>query len=336
MKKAFCLLFSLLMLMGLTQAALGDSALYTTTAKISGPIYEKMDKGSQQIGRINPGYAVHVYALYPDWARISAGAGTGYVPRSYINIGKAVNKATTPPWGVEIYHYVGRAGANGMEIREAPDKGSNVLISLGEDARVSIIDLENGWARLAYYRQYGYIDTNQLKELLPVCTDAASGSDLSPIATFTTYYVVGSEDVSVHGKEINIGVNCADMNGDILEAGKTLDYDNYFGAYTPAKGYVKGPVLLDTGWGLGPGGGVCQVSSTLYNLLLQLPGINIIQRRSHGPSGAEYLPIDMDAAVGNQDNGINMVFRNEYDFNLRFEAQAQDGALFIALYRATE
>ena len=114
------------------------------------------------------------------------------------------------------------------------------------------------------------------------------------------------------------------------------NYNNHYGPFYPSKGYVKGPVLIETGWGLGPGGGVCQVSSTMYNLLLQLPGITITLRRSHGPGSAEYLPADMDAAVGNEAKGINFIFRNDYDFPIRFEAQAQDGALFLAIYKATE
>ena len=37
------------------------------------------------------------------------------------------------------------------------------------------------------------------------------------------------------------------------------------------------------------GGGICQVSSTLYNVLLQLPRLTILHRRAHGDNGAPYL-----------------------------------------------
>jgi len=334
MKKLLCILLALTLCPLYALAA--DSAKYTATSKISGPIYAEMDTESKTVGRVNPNASVSVYALYPDWALVGAGGKTGYVPRRYLNAGKAIDAAATPPWGVEFYHYVGVVGANGVTIHTAPAADSEALIVLGEGARITLIDLADGWGRLSYYRQYGYVNTNELKELLPVCTDAASGTGLAPIAAFTSYYVVGSDDEVVRGKEINIGINCFFMNGDVLEAGETLDYDNYFGPYSRSKGYVNGPVLLDNGWGKGPGGGVCQVSSTLYNVLLQLPGISILQRSSHGPSGISYLPLDMDAAVGNQDKGINMVVRNDYDFDLRFEAQAQDGALYIAIYKVME
>ena len=76
----------------------------------------------------------------------------------------------------------------------------------------------------------------------------------------------------------------------------------------------------------------CQVSSTLYNVVLQLPGITVLQRRAHGDNGASYLPIGVDAAVGN--SALNFRFRNDYPFPIRIDASAQDGALTIAIYKA--
>lgn len=336
MKKLVCAILILMILLPVLTASAADKALYTTNGKISAPIYKKMDKSSPSVGRINEGSTIYVYRIYPEWLYVSCNGDKGYIPRTYTYAGKAIDKTTTPPWGVEVYRYVGTVGATGCTILSEPGADGEELISLGENARISIIELEDGWGKLAYYRRYGYVNINELKELLPVCLDAFSGTDDNPIATFTSYYVVGSDNVSVHGKEVNIGVNCTYIDGDIVGSGKTLDYNNYYGPFAPRKGYVKGPVLIETGWGLGNGGGVCQVSSTMYDLLLQLPGINILARRSHGPSGIEYLPLDMDAAVGNEDSGINFIFRNEYDFAIRFEAQAQDGALFLAVYRVTD
>ena len=335
MKKLLCLLL-LTALLTITAAQAAEQPLYSATAKISAPIYAEMDKDSQQVGRINPAYSVDVYAIYPEWLYVGLGRSKGYVPRHYLYVGKALDRENTPPWGVVFYQYVGTAGPQGAVIHSAMDAGSDALITLDAGAKVSVIDMMDGGARVAYYWQYGYIDTNRLSELLPVCADAQKGTDYAPIATFTSYYVVGSEDEGVHGKEINIGVNCRYMNGCVIASGETIDYDSYFGPYLPSKDYVKGPVLLDYGWGLGPGGGVCQVSSTLYNVLAQLPGINVIHHTSHGPSGIAYLPLDMDAAVGNPDHAIDLIFRNEYPFDIRFEALAQNGALFIAMYRVTD
>lgn len=334
MKKLLCLML-LLALLPLLPAYAQSGPLYTAVSKISGPVYAEMSKESATVGRINPSASIDVYAIYPEWLYIAVGGAMGYVPRSYLYAGKPVDKENTPPWGVVFYQYVGFAGGEGADILAEPQDGAEVLIHLDPGAHVSVMDAVEGWARVVYFRQYGYINTNALKELLPVCSNAAEGTERAPIATFTSYYYTDSDDESIHGKEINIGVNCLEMDGMILSAGESLDYDAHFGPYGPVRGYVKGPVLLENGWGLGPGGGVCQVSSTLYNVLLQLPGINIVHAQPHGPSGVAYLPIDMDAAVGNAASAIDLIFRNEYDFDIRFEALAQHGTLFIALYRVT-
>ena len=73
------------------------------------------------------------------------------------------------------------------------------------------------------------------------------------------------------------------------------------------------------------------MSSTLYNSILQLPGITILQRRPHGPSGAAYLPHGVDAAVGN--SSLNLRFRNDYPYAIRVDGHCRDGALYIAVYR---
>ena len=93
-------------------------------------------------------------------------------------------------------------------------------------------------------------------------------------------------------------------------------------------------MLINGGSQLGYGGGTCQSSSTLYNVLKQMPGITILWRRPHGPGSAKYLPQHMDAAVGNQ--LLNLKFRNDYDFPVRFEAQSVKGCLFIAAYKVQD
>ena len=276
MKRFLCLALVLALLMiTLPVRAEKLTALWTANPKISAPIYSEPSTQSKTLGRIYQGASVKVYSFDPEWAYINSSGVVGYVLRRHLESGKAIDSSTTPPFGVEMYGYVGTVGANGAKVRTEADESADVLIPLTAGTRISIIGVVNGWAYLAYYRQYGYVNTNELSELLPVCPEDDAGTDEAPIATFTTYYVTGSNDVSKHGKEVNIGVNCDYINNEILQSGKTINYNNHYGPFYPSKGYVKGPVLIETGWGLGPGGGVCQVSSTMYNLLLQLPGITI-------------------------------------------------------------
>ena len=80
---------------------------------------------------------------------------------------------------------------------------------------------------------------------------------------------------------------------------------------------------------MSPGGGSCQVSSTLYNTILQLPGITVLERHAHGVNGASYLPHGVDASSGD----LNFRIRNDYSFPIRIEGSVHDFALFIAIYK---
>jgi vancomycin resistance protein YoaR len=80
------------------------------------------------------------------------------------------------------------------------------------------------------------------------------------------------------------------------------------------------------------GGGSCQVSSTLYNVVLQLSGLTVLRRAPHGSNGAKYLPHGVDASSGM----LNFVFRNDYPFPISIAAHTQDGSLFIAIYKVMQ
>ena len=93
---------------------------------------------------------------------------------------------------------------------------------------------------------------------------------------------------------------------------------------------MPSPVLIDGGTVAGYGGGTCQVSTTLYNALLQLhEGITILWRRPHGPGGAKYAPHGVDAAVGAVN--LNLEFRNDYDFPITLDCTVLNGALCICI-----
>jgi vancomycin resistance protein YoaR len=128
----------------------------------------------------------------------------------------------------------------------------------------------------------------------------------------------------------NISVACRRLTR-VMQPGESLDFNKQVGPFRKSNGYLPAPVLINGETVPGYGGGTCQVSSTLYNALLQLPGVTILQRRPHGPSGASYLPHGVDAAVGN--TNLNLRFRNDYDFPIRVEGHtSDDGALLMLIY----
>ena len=147
-----------------------------------------------------------------------------------------------------------------------------------------------------YWRTYGYIPLETLTELIPVSPTDTPLDDDTPIAAYTSYYDMAQNDVN-KSRIVNIRVACERLTR-VMQPGEELDFNDDVGPYRKSLGYQPAWVLMDGTSVLGYGGGTCQVSSTLYNALLQLPKVEILQRRPHGPSGAKYLPHGVDAAGG--------------------------------------
>ena len=181
-----------------------------------------------------------------------------------------------------------------------------------------------------YMREYGYIDPNELTDLKPVSPTDEELYEDCPIAAYTSYYkmVQTKNNISrIH----NIKVGC-ELVSIVIQPGETFDGNEVMGPYGKKRGYQEAIVLVDGKDVLGYGGGTCQVSSTLYNAVLQLPGLRVDKRHAHGGNGAVYLPIHCDAAVGTKN--LNFRFTNMYDFPIRIEAcTSDDGALSMRIYK---
>ena len=96
---------------------------------------------------------------------------------------------------------------------------------------------------------------------------------------------------------------------------------------------MEGPIInYVSSQKLGYGGGICQVSTTLYNAILQIP-IEVIKQQVHSSYGISYVPLDMDAAVGN--GNIDLRLRNTLPYDIRFALQAEGGVLTVRVYRAS-
>ncbi len=91
--------------------------------------------------------------------------------------------------------------------------------------------------------------------------------------------------------------------------GEKFSLNEKAGPRTIAKGWKKAPGIVDGRYEKQPGGGVCQVSGTLYNVLLRAE-LEILERKHHSwPSS--YLPIGLDATIST--GGPDLKFKNQYD-----------------------
>ena len=292
-------------------------------------VYEKPDLNSRVLGAYLPGDAIEIMEVLPNYVGIRYRGQTGWVLRHRIMDPEAVNVRDTPRFGTAFNMYFTTL-IEKTEIKEAPDARSETLITLYQGAQLGFLDVTDGWARLIFKRQYGYVDTRTLGELRMVAPREEAGTADIPIAVYNSFYNIAENENNIHRiNNLKVG---SDRASKTLLPGDILDFNAQVGPFTDANGYepagglVDGELVFDV-----YGGGSCQVSSTLYNAVLQLNGLTVLLRSPHGANGAQYLPHGVDASSG----ALNFVFRNDYPFPVSIKNHVQDGSLFIAVYRGS-
>ena len=130
----------------------------------------------------------------------------------------------------------------------------------------------------------------------------------------------------------NLELACAAINGKILNPGEVFDYNTTLGKRTKEAGYKAAPaynggVTVDE-----LGGGICQVSSTLYYCAL-LADMKIVTRTAHSYVSS-YIPYGMDATVSW--GGPEFQFANNTNYPIRLEASVSDGYVHISIIGTDE
>lgn len=155
------------------------------------------------------------------------------------------------------------------------------------------------------------------------------GSEAFPdrLATFTTRY-----DVSDVDRTTNLVIACQKINGKVVLAGETFSYNKALGPRTAAAGYKNGKIYAGGEVVDGIGGGICQISSTLYNTVL-MSNLEIVERRNH-QFVTSYLPAGRDATVvyGTTD----FKFKNTRKYPVRIVASAKNGIATVSMYGIKE
>ena len=120
----------------------------------------------------------------------------------------------------------------------------------------------------------------------------------------------GSPDYRDH----NIAVGAAKLDGMIVRPGETFSFNERIGAFTKAEGWVEGSVIVEDRTEQGIGGGICQVSTTLFRAALAA-GLPIEERWPHLYRVRYYemggSPIGYDSTIFSP--GIDLKFKNDFE-----------------------
>ena len=96
-------------------------------------------------------------------------------------------------------------------------------------------------------------------------------------------------------RTVNLRVAAAALDGSLIKKGEVLSFNTVVGPREPEYGYLKAPEIIAQELVTGFGGGVCQVSSTLFHASL-LAGMHVAERHGHSRPST-YILLGLDAAV---------------------------------------
>lgn len=129
------------------------------------------------------------------------------------------------------------------------------------------------------------------------------------------------------GRLTNIRLAAGQINGAVIPPGASFSFNQTVGERTAAKGYQKAIVFKDKEELMGLGGGICQLSSTLYLAALQ-GGLEVTERHAH-QLPVHYVEQDQDAAI--EFGSLDLVFVNNTDRPLRVGAWLTEEAVIASL-----
>lgn len=167
--------------------------------------------------------------------------------------------------------------------------------------------------------------TIPLKVLKPQITVKSLGQEAFPdlLATYSTTYSTGNSN-----RCTNISLAARSVNGYVLMPGETFSYNSTVGQRTATRGYKEAGVYLNGEVTTGLGGGICQVSSTLYNAIL-LANLEIVERSNH-TFKPTYVPAGQDATVSW--GAPDFKFKNNRNYPIRITATAGNGSVSFNVY----
>ena len=296
---------------------------------------------------IDPGFSIDMDQLKKDLEDISSKLPDKIIESScYIDGNKLIitkGKAGKTVKVDDSAKYIKQA-INDLKIE------NNSLELLTEDSTPKEIDLDAVYNEIhkepvnAYYSQNPYVvhpsengmdfsitldEANMLKEekdeyvvplkvLYPSVTTNMIGTEAFPdlLSEFSTKYAASNKN-----RTTNLILAAKKINGTVLMPGETFSYNKVVGARTIQAGYKEAPIYVSGRVEDGIGGGICQITTTLYNAVVYA-NLDIVERSNHQfvPS---YAGPSRDATVVY--GAIDFKFKNNRDYPIKIACSVSGG-----------
>jgi vancomycin resistance protein YoaR len=170
-----------------------------------------------------------------------------------------------------------------------------------------------------------------IKASIKTIPASIKSSDLKKIDTLIANFSTEYASVSSDQRANNIVLATKSIDGTVVMPGKEFSFNGVVGERTADKGYQPAPVIVGDKLEDGLGGGICQVSTTLYNAV-NLAGLTSTERVHH-TLPVHYVDKGMDATVdyGN----IDYKFVNNFKYPVYIQGYTSGGKVVFNLYSSS-
>lgn len=186
------------------------------------------------------------------------------------------------------------------------------------------LDKADAQTKVASIKEGGEpVEINIIKTMPDVTKDMLEAKLFNAtLGTYSTKYSASNKNRSA-----NLALASDKMNGTVLAPGETFSYNDVVGKRTAANGFKNAPVYENGKSVDGIGGGVCQVSTTLYSAVLHAD-LKVVSRQNHSLP-VSYVPLGQDATV--VDGSIDFKFQNDTNYPVKIVSSVNKGVITISL-----
>ncbi|MDR1001504.1 MAG: VanW family protein [Clostridiales bacterium] len=138
------------------------------------------------------------------------------------------------------------------------------------------------------------------------------------LGEYSTEFSAGAK-----ARNTNIKKAAESLDNTIIQPGETFSYNDTLGPTTKENGYARARIFIRGTKSYGYGGGVCQVSSTLYNAVLEA-GLKVTERHPHSLP-VTYVPKDKDAATSY--GSVDFKFVNNLSYPVEINASVSGSSV---------
>jgi len=295
---------------------------YVTTQGLR--VRQDSTANSAKLGSLNLNDKVEIVETLNYWYKIRFNGGFAYVSKDYIAFAPVNSGNSGSSSGSENYTYTSFSVSNtkvkylGYLSSSAPayklnSTKKNRTIPSG---KIAIFAIENEHAIIANSSTLLRVPLRYFDSIVDVSNNS------SIVAAYTTFFNTGNVNRS---KNISLGANAMETT---LSPGEKYSFNGIVGPRTKEKGYALADSYVGQETVQDYGGGVCQLSSTLY-AAIKLNGNFRVSERAEHSKPVSYLPSGMDATVNY--NNVDLKFVNNYSFSVRVEAYVNGGMLTIII-----